>query len=124
MAAMSTVLAAKAWGRNDDGQCGNGGDTVDSIGDEDGEMGDNLRALDLDRQPTRVWSGFLSLSPSRRVHRLSVFWKDADCGSFGGANGGDGQSECGALGGSDSAELGAHGVALLLRRLLQLLYVR
>ena len=54
--ALSDALDLKAWGRNDDGQCGNGDATGDSVGDEPDEMGDNLDVVALLRPPTKVWT--------------------------------------------------------------------
>ena len=50
---ISDDLDIKAWGNNDYGQCGSGDSTQGTnIGDESGEMGDNLPEVDMDRDPT------------------------------------------------------------------------
>ena len=45
-------LDVKTWGKNDYGQLGNGDDTVEYIGDDSSDMGDNLDPIENDRVPT------------------------------------------------------------------------
>ena len=47
-------LDVKAWGSNTYGQCGNGDESGDVVGDESNEMGDYLGTLDLERVPTAL----------------------------------------------------------------------
>ena len=56
---VSNDLDVKAWGSNGHGQLGNNDETGSSIGDESGEMGDNLDTIDVDRSPTALptWIG-------------------------------------------------------------------
>lgn len=49
---VSDDLDLKAWGRNRNGQLGNGGN--ETIGDDEDEMGDNLEDIDVTRDPTKT----------------------------------------------------------------------
>ena len=43
-----------SWGNNDYGQLGNNNETGNAVGDESGEMGDNLVSIQFDRDPTAL----------------------------------------------------------------------
>ena len=61
---LSMDLDLRAWGRNNEGQLGNGDEDGNNVGDGDDEMGDDLIPVDIDRNETMAPSAYPTAAPT------------------------------------------------------------